>query len=248
MPNLNENGLVVYEGPSFLDGSPIVAIITALVEPSDNDKTGDMVQLWILPRDRSPIEARKTKDDSGFCGKCTIKSACYLDWGKAPMQVWRCHQRGGYDYFDPDWDSVYLLGRKLRLGAAGDPCALPYRLVRDLVDMSTGGHAGYTHQWRENRYRAFQRFVMASVESWGQALEAQSRGWRTFRILKPGESPTDTETRCPASKEGGMVTNCENCQLCAGLACRARSVAITAHGPKAKLHYLLPILESAAAT
>jgi hypothetical protein len=50
------NGIVIYRGPSILDGSPIVVIATGLGSGSSNRKTGALVQTWILRDDVSPIE------------------------------------------------------------------------------------------------------------------------------------------------------------------------------------------------
>jgi hypothetical protein len=41
-------GVVLYEGPSELDGKPIVVVATF---NSVNDKTGNMVQTWIIRSD-----------------------------------------------------------------------------------------------------------------------------------------------------------------------------------------------------
>lgn len=37
-------GVILYEGPSHIDGAPIVVIANRIVAPSTNDKTGAMVQ------------------------------------------------------------------------------------------------------------------------------------------------------------------------------------------------------------
>ena len=50
-----------YEGPSMIDGSPIVAIATI---SSRNGKTGSIVQTWIMPADIDPLTAIKTGYDS----------------------------------------------------------------------------------------------------------------------------------------------------------------------------------------
>ena len=51
------NGVILYEGPSLLDGEPIVAILTGLRSSSCNRKTGAMLQTWIMRADVSPAEA-----------------------------------------------------------------------------------------------------------------------------------------------------------------------------------------------
>ena len=53
----NYNGVVLYDGPSLIDGAPIVAIATGLIWPSLNRKTGDMVHVWIMRADLPPVEA-----------------------------------------------------------------------------------------------------------------------------------------------------------------------------------------------
>ena len=48
--------MIIYQGPSLIDGSPIVAIAIA---QSGNVKTGNMVQTYIIRADMSPMEASK---------------------------------------------------------------------------------------------------------------------------------------------------------------------------------------------
>ena len=56
------NGVILYEGPSELDGSPIVVIATF---GSKNRKTGkgrkNLIQTWIMRQDVAPWDA-KTQD------------------------------------------------------------------------------------------------------------------------------------------------------------------------------------------
>jgi hypothetical protein len=66
----NSNGAILYEGPSLLDGMPIVAIVTGLASASANGKTGAMLQTWILPRDVHPSRALDTGADASVCGRC----------------------------------------------------------------------------------------------------------------------------------------------------------------------------------
>ena len=66
----NYNGVVLYDGPSLIDGSPIVAIATGLIWPSLNRKTGDMVHVWIMRADTPPVEAFYTDRGKSVCGDC----------------------------------------------------------------------------------------------------------------------------------------------------------------------------------
>ena len=51
MSNVSLRGVVIYRGVSRIDGRPIVAIATL---KTDNEKTGDMIQTWILRADVDP--------------------------------------------------------------------------------------------------------------------------------------------------------------------------------------------------
>ena len=61
--------MIIYQGPSLIDGSPIVAIT---VSQSGNTKTGNMVQTYIIRADINPLEASKTGADYAICGACRI--------------------------------------------------------------------------------------------------------------------------------------------------------------------------------
>ena len=76
-------GYVLHEGPSPFDGQPIVSIATL---HSNNRKTGDMVQTWILPRDLHPLDAVKAGQDSCICGNCPHRGCAgkYPEFRKNP--------------------------------------------------------------------------------------------------------------------------------------------------------------------
>lgn len=65
-----DSGFVLWEGPSPIDGAPIVAIVTGVADKSGNVKTGAMLQTWILRQDLSPQEAVDTGADVSICGAC----------------------------------------------------------------------------------------------------------------------------------------------------------------------------------
>ena len=56
-------GVILYEGPSHIDGAPIVVIANRITAPSTNDKTGAMVQTFIIRADVNPYRALKTGQD-----------------------------------------------------------------------------------------------------------------------------------------------------------------------------------------
>lgn len=229
---MQAKGYVIYEGPSLLDGAPIVAIITL---KSANVKTGDMAQTWIMRADEHPMEALQSGRDASICGDCkhrpSLGGACYVNVGQAPSQVWESYRAGKYPRVDTFTAAQYLIGRTVRLGAYGDPAAVPATVWRDLVSMAKGW-TGYTHQWLLRS--DLRDLCMASVDDTEEHQEAKSAGWRTFRVRTEDETLLNREIACPASDEGGLKTTCEKCKLCAGASTKAKDVATIVHGAKAR--------------
>ena len=200
---------------------------------SNNSKTGDMVQVWILHRNLSPRNAVNTGADRVVCGDCPHRgTTCYVRVDHAPRGIWQAYQRGRYQKLAiRDYPRVFA-GRAVRLGAYGDPAFMPRRVVRALVSAAVG-HTGYSHQWRRSEW--LKPHVMASVDSLAEQHEARAAGWRTFRVSS-GQNPEPWEILCPASKEAGNRTTCLDCQLCNGSAGSMdprKSIYIPAHGVRA---------------
>jgi hypothetical protein len=224
-------GCVVYHGPSRLDGSEIVVILTA----SKNRKTGARtVQSWILRADRDPLSASRAGADESVCGDCPHRwhtgGKCYVNIGQAPLSVWRAWRDGKYPALAPRDAARLLGGRLLRIGSYGDPCAVPTGVWRALL-RGADRHTGYTHQWHRPGAHHYRRFLRASCDTQAQAHAARSLGWRTFRVLRVDEA-LGNETLCPASKEAGFKSTCDRCALCDGADPNRprRSVAIPLHG------------------
>ena len=69
-----------------------------------------------------------------------------------------------------------------------------------------------------------------SADSYEESKKFWSKGFRTFRVLQKNEElDTKYEVLCPASKEAGKRTTCEQCVLCSGSNINAKSVAIYQH-------------------
>ena len=243
--------MVIYSGPSRIDPSTeIIGIVTGLKVRSANPKTGTMAQLWILVRDQSPLAAIDQGRDHAICGDCKLRGtpkvamggviyqdrSCYVMVKNAPLSVWRKYQRGGYETRTPAEANQVLRDRRLsvRLGAYGDPAALPIEILQALVEGVK--FTGYTHQWAQCD-SAYQTLLMASVDSPKERLSAGGEGWRTFRVRTEKEPiSAGEEISCPASAEMGHRSTCDRCTLCAGTSKQARSIAILAHGTfKARL-------------
>jgi len=66
------NSRVLWEGSSLIDGAPIVVIVSGLLK-SENAKTGNMLQTYILRADVSPTNAIRSGEDSSICGDCPAR-------------------------------------------------------------------------------------------------------------------------------------------------------------------------------
>ena len=211
--------MMLYSGPSRIDGAPIMAWATGIASPSVNRKTGPMIQVWIMRRDVPPTVAVHAGDDKSICGGCRHRGingaarTCYVVMARGPATVWKSADR---DAPSPDLLRVAHLGgyRPWRIGAYGDPAAVPLEVWRALVS-TAHSWTGYTHLWRSRLCRSagWRELFMASVDSPEERDLAQARGWRTFRVRRPGDPHLPTETACPA--ESGKVT-CLDCLTCRG--------------------------------
>ncbi len=243
-------GFVFYDGPSMIDGAPIVAIA---VLRSSNRKTGDMIQTYILRADAHPVDAIRTGDDSSICGDCmhrarTVETidkrgrkrskrvrTCYVNVGQSVASVFGAWVRGSYPLIDPADAAQLVADRVVRIGSYGDPAAIPAHIWRALLSQASG-HTGYTHQWRHARAQGLRDIVMASADSAQDRDVARAMGWRTFTVRTADQPLAQREIACPASPEGGNRRQCIDCQACngAGSNNQRASVAIIVHGPAAR--------------
>lgn len=247
---MKPNGAILYKGRSMIDGKPIVAIATGLRASSANEKTGNMVQVWILADDVSPVDAVKTGADASICGDCKHRGTmvdgkvqgrtCYVTVFQGPRSVWSAYKRGVYmDANEAEARESIGAGRMVRLGAYGDPAAVPMR-VWDSLLRRAAGWTGYTHQWRNDAMRGrhldgLRRYCMASVDNPAELDAARADGWRTFRVRTADQALAARESICPASQEAGYKTNCATCRACHGTANSVKgSIAIIVHGAMAR--------------
>jgi hypothetical protein len=231
-------GFVFYDGLSALDGAPIIGVA---VLRSANTKTGDMVQTFILRADQSPLAAIDSGADSSICGDCVHRGAdgaprtCYVDVAKSVQSVYSTWARGAYPLMSPAQGARMIADRAVRLGAYGDPAAIPARHWRALLRYAAG-RTGYTHQWRQMHAQGLRGLVMASADSASERDTARAIGWRTFRVRAADEALGAREFACPASAEAGARRQCITCQACDGAARgpAQASVAIIVHGRMAR--------------
>lgn len=234
-PTPNGNTFVLWMGTSLLDGETTIVVLASRV--SNNDKTGDMIQTWILPADKLPTTMYSEGADTSICGNCVLRSkesgglgACYVPKFRGPNGAWKAWHAGNAGTATP----TLFAGRRTRIGAYGDPAAVPL-WVWDAVVTYSEGWTGYTHQWREDWVQPYSKYLMASCDDPIQALEAQAMGWRTFTFHPEGIDYKPAGTiLCPAERTGNSV-KCIDCMQCSGLgAGRTVNVSITAHGTGSK--------------
>lgn len=231
-------GYIAYEGPSEIDGRPIVVIVNKL-NGSDNAKTGaDLVQTFIIRSDVNPVTALKTGDDVSICGQCAHRPAlasetgdapCYVNVGRSVRSVYEAYKRGRYVKATSGTLRRILAGRKVRLGTYGDPAAAPVAMWQEIT-ADAAGIVGYSHQWQAVHFdhAAWAPLVMASADTIDEAAQANLYGMRVFRV-SVGVDKQASETTCPASAEGGKKATCDTCMLCGGTSKQARDIVIADH-------------------
>lgn len=229
---------ILFEGKSLLDGSHVVVIGIA---QSSNSKTGNMVQTYIIRADIDPITANRTGADYAICGNCKHRGkanpdkisgladnrSCYVNLGKGVGQVYKAYKAGKYPVLSEDQARIMGQGRMVRLGTYGDPAAVPFEVFKALLSGAVG-HTGYSHQLGLVQV---DKRLMISADTLGEASKAQSKGYRTFRVIPIGSNDkASNEIVCPATTHG---IQCKDCGLCDGTK-KGKNVVIEAHGVGAK--------------
>jgi hypothetical protein len=232
-------GYILYESQN-------IAVIVTI--ESENTKTGNMEQIWILVRNESPVSAVKSGNDDLVCMDCKHRGedgfknrVCYVNVAQGPNSVWDAYQAGSYPRLRKrDYPQIFA-DREVRFGAYGDPVLIPLTIVR-AITQTCKAWTGYTHQWTKPQYQMYRYYLMASVDSLNEYASAKRLGWRTYRTRKDASVPLlPHEIMCPASDEffalRGKKIQCINCKLCSGNHKRMRDVkdaVIIVHGSQAK--------------
>lgn len=243
--------IVLYRGPSMLDGAPIVVVAST---GSSNVKTGAMLQTWIMRSDVNPSEASKQSKDSSVCGMCPRRHAlggdCYVQIVHAPRSTWQAWDR--QDSPGENWDQPKAMealqsdarAYGLRLGSYGDPMAVPAHVWQDLISaLQPRSVVGYTHAWQnaklENR-EWFRDNIQASCDSVNEARYAQALGWRFFLAVAASDLKELAQSglgsiQCPATRDRNPLT-CNTCGICNGAQGKATraSVYLVEHGMRSQ--------------
>jgi len=226
-----ENGYTLHE--TMENGEKVAIIATGIKRKTNNRKTGDMVQIWILLADQNPIVAVQSGLDANtICQGCPFASGqgCYVNVGQAPLAIWKAYSKGKYPKLKPaDYGKVFT-GKKVRFGAYGNPTLIPLAMVKAIASVSKGW-TGYFHNWRElgqTKARAYNAYFMASTETETSFNLANTQGLRVFHAnIKQPENTVE----CLSDSRG---ISCADCQLCQGWNKKAKNIWINPHGSKVK--------------
>src|SRR5262249_41104252 len=99
---------------------------------SENGKTGNMIQVWILLRNTSPVDAVKLGQDVRICLDCKHKGTgfsdrtCYVNVGQGPLSVWTAYRNGNYPFLPISGYAKAFGKRKVRFGAYGEPMLIDF--------------------------------------------------------------------------------------------------------------------------
>jgi hypothetical protein len=233
--------IVLYKGPSMLDGTPIVALASL---DSRNRKTGPMIQTWIVPQ-VGPLLASHRGRDGSVCGDCprrhSLGGDCYVLVFNAPHSAWKAWVRDGRPAVNWDHHTLALqreaMHDGLRLGAYGDPAAVPVDVWHGLIDaIRPRVVTGYTHQWRNPVAAEYRTLLMASADSAADAELAHAAGWRYFAAVPNADGPKGLPGRVVECLADARGTTCRECGVCDGARSgrdkQPASVWIAEHGIK----------------
>jgi len=214
---------VAWAGPSELDAEPIMLVIMrGGNDPSENGKTGDVLQVAVMSQREPPGYAYRNGRDGSVCPQACVHRSklrggmgtCYVDKAKL-RAAWnnakRLVQAGVVGVAPEFWH-----GAIVRLGSEGDPAAVPRDVLVSIVSQCAA-HTGYTARWR-TLDRAEYGYLMASCATVADAEQARAAGWRIFAA---GVTPDDEQglaemlPPCPADAMPGRV-QCVSCLGCGG--------------------------------
>ena len=257
---------VLWRGVSALDNKTAIAAVLVLDSTNRKMTTAEapsVAQLYIILDNVHPVEGVKTGQDAAICGSCPHRylfdatgeavegsRTCYVGM----HSVAAVYKATSSKPLTPISDiSDGLSKSMLRIGAYGDPLALPFDLVDELCNIagrnsrtlsrSPRRWTGYTHAWRrEDLDPRWSRYVMASCDTVEDVRTASALGWRCFYVANAtGDAPVLSVSedlklrRClsDSSVKGASLTPCSLCRLCYGKEGdedQALSVFIERHG------------------
>jgi len=139
--------------------------------------------------------------------------------------------KGNYETLTPKQVQKRLAYKKVRLGSYGDPIHIPLNIL-DVILKHTLGTTGYTHQWKNKEYIKYSKYLMASVETIKEKIQANSLNYRTFRV-RQGTETIKGEVGCLSDRQARgtkKLVNCVDCMMCSGLTSKVKqNISIIQH-------------------
>jgi hypothetical protein len=182
---------------------------------SGNRKTGDMIQTYMLDKERLISEP---KTFGAKCEACPMLKKCYVSRDKLSVRkaIVKLTKGESTSYAFATLDDVLplLSGRLIRLGTYGDPSAIPLDDLARICDAAKG-HTGYTHFWREID-ADYSAYLMASCETLSDELLANGLGYRAFRVLLDDQETHETSAKSVQCLNASVNLTCAECLLCSG--------------------------------
>ena len=168
-------GVILWRGESLIDGAPIVLVANKFAANSANDKTGSMIQSFILPDPHAAgIECNGSRPakinawlaatgGKSICGDCPHawqfdaasgqyrKGSCYVIEYQSPAATLGAVFRGSYPVAGVDFPAAWIgklgAGQDIRAGSYGDPAAVPADIWNAFLERAST-RTGYTHMWK----------------------------------------------------------------------------------------------------
>lgn len=219
--------VTVWRGNSLFDGKPIRVILSGHVLDSQNTKTGEMIQVYILPDERDSFREYKDKSPT-VCGDCKyLGGGCYVSWNRT-RQVQASSAKHVLTLED---GQALCSGLRVRVGAAGDPASVPF-YVWDMLLRFADDWTGYTHAWKYCDARLKQFFV-ASCDSVEEVYLAKSRAWSVFYVKDAGDADIEGSITCLSQNS----VQCVQCLKCKGGGTKTHIITETLHGASNTLSY-----------
>ena len=225
-----QGSVTIWEGTSLFNGEPIKVVMSCYTKDSENSKTGPLIQIYILPSDESPKDSYFSKNPI-VCGDCKyLNNGCYVQWSNL-TSLWKSSKKR---FIPLDLAAWLCMGLRVRVGAAGDPAAVPSYVWQELL-AGVDSHTGYTHHWKDCD-PSLRRLFMASCDSEDETKLASSLGWNVFYVHDGKISDELEYIKCQAD---GITKNCFSCMLCHGVQSRRSKSFVVAeqlHGATSTIY------------
>ena len=243
---------VAYVGPSQVPGYEhvdVAVVLASLKKPSQNRKTGPMLQVLYVPvappRPKPCFVGDVIKKGllPAVCGDCELqptvspvgklkKGACYVEVCPSVQSPWAAAMRHLHQGVKPDLELavqyIRTANRPVRFGVVGNPSSVDYEVNAALCEATRDADGvpratAYDHAWAtcDQRYR---EMCHASVRTPEERRRATAMGWRSARVVEGTSDLLSDERLCAYQASADRVVHCpdcggEGCPECRALPC-----------------------------